>query len=115
MQTLWTLGLRAGGNVATGVLPGLSVRADLVIVVEAPLDVVSDRLGSRRSVHSRTQRLPGPDRLAELRRGRELLGELVASSGCERLVLVNDGDQRPPDLARGAAQWVLRAAEGVRG
>ena len=41
----------------------------------------SARLGSRRSVHSRTQRLPEHERRAELVRGRELLDQLLAGPG----------------------------------
>ena len=110
-QTLWTLALRSAQWRTAGVLPVLpsGSRADLLVHVEAPVDLLSARLGSRRSVHSRTQRLPEHERRAELERGRELLDQLLAGPGPDRVVVVNDGRRRPSELGRNLAEWVLRA------
>lgn len=80
VQALWSLGLR--GDVGP-VLDALEHTAgwigpDLVVVVEAPLDVIRDRLTSRRSRHSRTQAL-GPMRQSlELERGARVLDHLIS-------------------------------------
>lgn len=111
LQTLWTLGLRSREDVLSGPLPDLAdeARTDLLVVVDAPVELSAARLGARRSVHSRTQRLPQPDLRAELLRGRELLFELVAASSRDHVVVVNDGAQSGSDLGRRVAEWVLRA------
>jgi thymidylate kinase len=111
MQTLWTLGLRSGEDVLTGTLPDLANEGppDLLVVVDAPVELLSARLGARRSVHSRTQQLPEPERRAELTRGRELLHELVAGASRDHVVVLNDGVRRRSDLGRQVAEWVLRA------
>ena len=111
LQTLWTLGLRSREDVLSGPWPDLAdeARTDLLVVVDAPVELSAARLGARRSAHSRTQRLPEPDRRAELLRGRELLFELVAASGHDHVVVLNDGAQSGADLGRRVAEWVLRA------
>jgi hypothetical protein len=112
LQTLWTLGLRSGWDGSTGSLPGLASATPphLLVVVEAPIDLLSTRLGVRRSGHSRTQALAEPARWAELRRGHDLLHRLVDSAEHDHVVVVNDGVTSRSELARGIAEWVLRAA-----
>jgi hypothetical protein len=112
VQTLWTLGLRARRDVSTGQLPALAARTgtDLVVVVQAPVEVAAARLRARPSAHSRTQRLPERERQAELERGRELLDALLAVVGGPRLLVANDGSATPEDVARHVAGWVLRTA-----
>lgn len=80
VQSLWSVGLR--GDVdrvleRLGETPGRWARPDVVVVVDAPLETVRDRLRARRSNHSRTQRLGEEELLAELRRGAELLERLL--------------------------------------
>ncbi len=112
VQTVWTLGLRAGRDVASGRLPALAAhtRTDLVVVVEAPVALAAERLRERSSIHSRTQRLVELERQAELERGHELLRALLGVMGGPQLLVVNDGSVTPRDLARGVAEWVLRTA-----
>lgn len=79
VQALWSTGLR--GDV-TPLLAALERRAptagaDVLVVVRVPADVALARLAARPSQHSRTQRLPAADRLAELERGAALLDRLV--------------------------------------
>jgi hypothetical protein len=111
LQTLWTLGLRSGEDVLTTALPDLAeeARPDLLVVVDAPDELLSARLGARGSVHSRTQLLPEPERRAELLRGRELLHDLLAGADRDHVVVLNDGVRRRSDLGRQVAEWVLRA------
>lgn len=80
VQALWSLGLR--GDVGPMLrawehTPGW-VGPDLVVVVEAPLDVIHDRLAARPSRHSRTQTLDPMRQLLELERGERLLDRLVS-------------------------------------
>jgi hypothetical protein len=112
VQTLWTLGLRAENDGSTGSLPALAAHAgaDLLVVVEAPVELVAARLATRISVHSRTQRLAESDQRSELLRGRELLHSLLGVIGGRQLLVVNDGRAATTDLARNIAEWVLRTA-----
>ena len=80
LQAIWSIGLRSDVHPVLRLLeqdragwtaPGL------VLVVDAPVDVVERRLARRRSQHSRTQRLAPSERARELRRGRELLDLLA--------------------------------------
>lgn len=104
VQTLWTLLLRTTSS-ATEVLETAAMlrrtparmRSDLVVLVDAPLDVVQGRLASRSSRHSRTQRIGESARLAELERGRALLDLLVAGSPVpvHRVNVAATGDTDP--------------------
>jgi thymidylate kinase len=118
VQTLWSLTLRAGvrrraegadalSRLTAGLVAGY--RPDLVVVVEAPIDQVSSRLGARASKHSRTQRLAEPRRSGELERGRRRLEEILERTGVDQLRLMNDGGVPPEELGRRAADWVLRS------
>jgi hypothetical protein len=80
VQALWSIGLRGD---LSGVLRTLLSRQDwatpdLVVLVEAPLEVVDARLAVRPSQHSRVQRQPAPERWAEIARGQALLADIVA-------------------------------------
>ena len=112
VQTLWTLGLRSAGGPPG---PPAGDGPDLLVVVEAPLELVSARLAARRSVHSRSQRLGEAARLTELRHGRGLLDRLVEAADHESVVVANDGTTGRRDLGRLVAEWVLRAAPGCVG
>lgn len=104
VQALWSIGIRGGVDgmlrmLEEGAVPLLE--PDLVIEVDAPAEVIRERLGRRRSRHSRTQRLPAVELGAELDRGALLLDELLAwwrGSGVGRrdtLRLSNHGDRQP--------------------
>ena len=112
LQTLWTLALRARGRpddllrlMASRAAPG----EHPVVVVDAPLDLVSARLAARGSRHSRTQLLPDTQRTAELVAGRDLLRDILAASDRPYLLVVNDGQATPEELGRRVTEWVLRA------
>lgn len=109
VQTAWTLALRAAPRQAgVGQWPQ-GKQADLLVLVEAPIAQVSCRLSTRRSRHSRTQRLPGPLRTAELVTGSRLLSGLIdPSRTCLRVS--NDGSDDAALLGRRASEWILRAA-----
>jgi hypothetical protein len=113
VQTLWTLALRAHGPHDELVrLRGRRALAPerLLVVIDAPLDLVITRLAARASEHSRTQLLAERERPAELVAGQELLREILAAADQDHLLIVNDGRESPDDLGRRVAGWVLRAA-----
>ena len=105
LQALWSIGLRGDPDGLLEVLGSGAVtwvRPQVLVVVNAPIEVAAARLGARPSSHSRTQALGTGERAAELRRGRELLGRLVewwrASSGeGEDIIRVDNGDDGPRD------------------
>jgi hypothetical protein len=91
VQTLWTLSLRAGRDVSGRIwatVPGRA-RADLLVVVESPIDVALERLRRRPSRHSRTQHLPVERQREELVQGQALLDELVSRSGLPTVRVAN--------------------------
>jgi hypothetical protein len=114
LQALWSIGLRGDPeplleSLEDGATPW--IRPQVLVVVNAPLEVAASRLDARPSSHSRTQTLPPDERTAELRRGRELLERLVEwwrdSSDAEGIILeVANGDDGPLD--REIAQLVDR-------
>jgi len=108
VQTMWTLGLRAGVDIGPQLWRALSpsAHADLLCVVEAPLDVVLDRLERRESQHSRTQQLSASRRRAELIRGELLLERLVEEATLPLLRVCNDGAD-PHTVAAGIADAVV--------
>jgi energy-coupling factor transporter ATP-binding protein EcfA2 len=108
VQTLWSLALRApaDGAASTRMLHAWS--PDLLVVVDAPLDVLMSRLESRPSRHSRTQRIALDRRGPELERGRLLLDLLVDTVPCGRITVPNDGSVPIEQLGRHVAEWVLR-------
>lgn len=85
VQQLWSIGF-AGGERAirecSATLLGGSVGAmaipDVVVVVEAPLEVVESRLVTRRSGAARVDRMDAAGRQASLARGAELFDELLS-------------------------------------
>jgi chloramphenicol 3-O-phosphotransferase len=80
IQALWSLALRGNPGRMLHTLEASRgwVRPDLVVVVEAPLDVVRDRLVSRRSNHARSQALDPTRQWLELERGERQLDGLVS-------------------------------------
>jgi DNA polymerase III delta prime subunit len=80
LQALWSIGLRGSLDPVLRDLNSSSAWAspDLVAVVDAPVEVVRDRLQARGSRHARSQSLDSARQQAELERGRRLLDELVA-------------------------------------
>lgn len=113
VQALWSIGLR--GHVE-GVLRLLNeggswIAPDLVVVVEAPVGVVEERLATRKTRHSRTQRLANEEQGEELREGEALLGDLmdwwrasVSGSSSRVVQICNGGDELAlPEVARVAA------------
>jgi hypothetical protein len=79
LQCLWSIGLRGDVEPVLAAVAASrpSGAPDLVVVVRVPPEVALERLTVRASRHSRTQLLPERERLAELRRGDQLLGRLA--------------------------------------
>ena len=102
VQTLWTLGLRASREVPAPLWQrrAAAARPDLLVVVQAPVDVALNRLDQRASKHSRTQRLPAAQRRAELTRGQDLLDGILAGVRLPVVRLCNDGEAPLRELAR---------------
>jgi hypothetical protein len=80
IQALWSLGLCGDARPVLRALDGSRAwaRPDLVVVLEAPLDVVLERLVSRPSRHSRIQALDPILWRPALARGQWLLDQLVS-------------------------------------
>ena len=104
LQALWSIGLRGDPDALLEVLEAGAapwIRPQILVVVNAPIDVADARLRARRSSHSRTQALGAGGRTSELRRGQELLECLVewwrASSREGEIVEVDNGDDEPRD------------------
>jgi hypothetical protein len=119
LQALWSIGLRGrldGMLTLLGEGPLDPILSDLAVVVEAPMEVVRSRLGSRGSRHSRTERLAGTEREAELTRGEGLLSELLAwwesAQGADRVVRVNNADDGPPDIEAAVRRIASLATQG---
>ena len=112
VQTLWTIGLRAQRDVVRRLLESQDAasRPDLLVVVDAPVDVLRERLAGRSSRHSRTQQLDAGAQAAELRRGRELLDMLTTWASVETQVVKNDCRVSLPALATEVADGVDRIA-----
>ena len=100
LQALWSVGLR--GDVAPvlelldGVAPAPA--ADLLVVLRVPADLALARLSGRPSRHSRIQLIPEEARRAEMKRGMELLDDLVEwwSNGparSERVCVLNQSEE----------------------
>lgn len=113
LQALWSIGMRGDPEplleaLEAGATPW--IRPQFLVVVHASTEVAAARLAARRSSHSRTQSLAPDERTAELRRGQELLGCLVAwwrdSSTAGEIIEVANGDDGPRD--REIAQLVDR-------
>jgi len=111
VQTLWSLALRARRDTLDDMRRCLAAGSgsDLVVVVDAPTDVLLNRLDLRSSRHSRTQLLAPACRGPELEHGRRLLDLLITDLPQERLAVVNDGSAPLIELGRRTAEWVLRA------
>ena len=105
VQALWSVGLRGDVDGVLGRLGGSRRRwaaPDVVVVVDAPIQTVRDRLRARGSSHSRTQRLGDEELLAELRHGAALLEHLLewwrAIRGPDGVVHVANARGATPDL-----------------
>jgi len=110
VQTLWTIGLRARRDVVRRLgetLPA-PLRPDLLVVVEAPVEVARDRLAARSSRHSRTQRLDAEAQTEELRRGSKLLDSITTWAFAETQVVCNDGRRELGTVASQVADRVGR-------
>lgn len=114
IQTLWSVGLR--GNVdhtlrALDTLHGWT-GPDLLVVVEAPEDVVLERLVSRGSRHARSQALDPARRRIELEHGQRLLDLLVdwwsTANTAASVIRVPHGENGA-DVATRVAALVSRA------
>jgi hypothetical protein len=84
-QLLWSIGLNSDDDVIRRCSPTLLGDAssavpmpDVVVVVEAPLEVVLARMASRGSRAGRVDRLAEGERRTALRRGQDLLAELLS-------------------------------------
>lgn len=99
LQAIWSTGLR--GDVDPLLSAVERQRAipwpDLLVVVRLAPHLAAARLAGRSSRNSRTQLLEDDDRLAELRRGAELLDRVVtwfvARTACRSEVFVVDGTE----------------------
>lgn len=111
VQTVWSLMLRAPARGADPVGLLEVPPPDLLVVVQAPLDVLLRRLDDRPSRHSRTQRLAADRRGAELERGLLLLDRLLDTVSGERITVPNDGSVPIAELGRDTAERVLRAVQ----
>jgi hypothetical protein len=80
VQALWSIGLRGDVERVVEALDSEPawIGPDVLLVVRATPAAADRRLSARASTHSRTQRLPADDRLAELERGEELLDLLIS-------------------------------------
>jgi hypothetical protein len=87
VQALWTAALwRRPPDVHRLVdLAASAVRPDLVVHVDAPVELALARLRARRSQHSRVQQLTGSQQQAVMRRGDELLRHLLDEWRRQRL------------------------------
>ncbi|MGH3387137.1 MAG: hypothetical protein ACRDO1_21340 [Nocardioidaceae bacterium] len=115
VQTLWTLGLRARRDVTGPLWAALNplARADLLVMVDATVDVVVDRLARRESRHSRTQHLTVEQQRVELEHGRDLLERLVETSGLPVRRLTSDAGTDPTELAAEVATAVHDVRNGT--
>ena len=119
LQALWSVGLRGRLD---GMLALLGEDApdrglpDLAVVVDAPMEVIRSRLGSRGSRHSRTERLAGAEQEAELTRGEGLLVELQAwwesAAGPGRVVRVDNAGDGAPDVEEAVRRIASLATRG---
>ena len=117
LQALWSIGLRGDMSKLLCLLEDGAVpwaRPDLVVVVHAPAETIRKRLQARHSRHSRTQALHGTELDTELRRGADLLDQLLAwwerIGGRDRLMRVpNHSDELP------VVGEVVRSIESLRG
>jgi len=104
MQAVWSIGLRGrldsplqtlSGTIDVWSLP------DRVVVVEAPLDQLAERLRSRASRHSRVQD-PVGSMVAELDRARDLMSQLLAGATSlglepESMITIENPDSASPE------------------
>jgi hypothetical protein len=85
-QLQWSIGFAGGERVLADLsstfLDGPPM-PDVVVVVEAPLEVIQTRLASRRSRAGRLDRMDEAERQAALVRGADLLNELLSGLGGE--------------------------------
>ena len=104
MQAIWSIGLR--GNLARPLealrsTVGVWSLPDRVIVVEAPLDHVVERLRSRTSKHSRVQG-SGMSMTSELARARGLMSRVLAEAsslglGSDSMITIENPDHSSPE------------------
>ena len=105
LQEWWSAALRADGDrVLALAAADRADRADLIIRVDTPIDVLLERLGARAARQSRLEAVETAERRAELERGSVLLdalcSQLVHSPGTHRPVVkrVDGLDPAVPDL-----------------
>jgi hypothetical protein len=86
-QLLWSVGFAGGENVIRGLssafLEGPSAavpKTDVVVAVDAPLELIEARLAARGSRAGRLDRMGDAERQAALARGADLLDELLSES-----------------------------------
>jgi predicted kinase len=113
VQSLWTLALRARRDPVRQLLDHTppAVRGDLLVVVEAPVDVVTERLAARSSRHSRTQSLSAGAQADELRRGELLLDRLIASVQVPVVRVTNDRPGGVAELAQQVADRIVGSSQ----
>lgn len=109
VQTMWTLALRAAQDPSPRLWQTLSPtsRADLVLMVDAPVELTLSRLNGRTSEHSRTQQLPAELRRVELEHGRKLLDRLLVDVTAPVLRIGVDDLASPAQLGERVAEMVL--------
>jgi thymidylate kinase len=107
VQTTWTALLRAHGLGAADLWPSVPAasRPHLVLHLDVPPDLAAHRLASRASQHSRVQQLGPRKRAAALRRGQQILDDVLQA--CPVPV------HRLPSYGETADELAALAAEAV--
>ncbi len=115
VQTTWTATLRSRDLDAADLwatAPAAS-RPQLVLHLDVPVDLAAHRLSSRRSQHSRVQRVAPRRRVAELRRGQALLDEILRACPVRVHHLPSYGET-PEELAESARLALTPLLSGWR-
>jgi thymidylate kinase len=114
VQTTWTALLRSDGLGAADLWPHVPAasRPHLVLHLDVPVDLAAYRLDTRASQHSRVQRLGPRRRAAELRRGQEVLDDVLQACPVRVHRLPSYGETAD-ELAALAAEAVHALVDGL--
>jgi thymidylate kinase len=114
VQTTWTALLRSDGLGAADLWPHVPAasRPHLVLHLDVPPDLAAHRLASRASRHSRVQRLGPRKRAAELRRGQQVLDDVLHTCPV-RVHRLSSYGETADELAVLAAEAVHALVDGL--